>query len=225
MEARLSSQIDIVGFRAEARNLLTRQVPPEQVNWRADPGEDGPHLAEVLGAQAHGNTVRAAAAIVPPSFLRLCELVVLHRDPERFALLYRLLWRLVHEPGLRGDPVDDDLVQAQHMAQAVRRDIYKMKTGLRFRALPPDASGRPRQMAWFEPAHHVVETVAPWYAKRTPEADWVVLTPERSAEWKAQELRYCHGMPRTALPPTEAREAAWLAAWHGVFPCDHSPAQ
>lgn len=224
MEARLSSQIDFAGFRAEARNLLVHQVPPEQVQWHAEPDDGGPRLADMLAVQAPGGGARAAAAIVPPSFLRLCELVVLHRDPQRFALLYRLLWRLVHEPGLRGDPVDDDLVQAQHMAQAVRRDIYKMKTGLRFRALPPGPSGRPRQAAWFEPAHHVVETVAPWYAKRTPDSDWAVFTPARSAEWKAQQLRYCHGMPRAELPRNESPDAAWLDAWQRVFPCDPAKA-
>ncbi len=43
-----------------------------------------------------------------------------HRDQDRFALLYRLLWRLVHEPGLRHDPADPDMVRAHHMAHAVR---------------------------------------------------------------------------------------------------------
>lgn len=217
MEARLANEIDIAGFRAEARSLLTRQVPPHEVSWTAEPTGEGPRVAELSPAQEPRSAARAAAAIVPPSFLRLCELVVLHRDPDRFTLLYRLLWRLVHEPGLRGDPVDDDLVQAQHMAQAVRRDIYKMKTGLRFRALQPD--GRARQLAWYEPAHHIVETVAPWYAKRTPDIDWVILTPERSAEWKAQQLRYCRGVPREALPAGDAPDAAWVGIWDGVFPC------
>jgi DNA polymerase len=42
---------------------------------------------------------RAARAIIPQSFIRMSELVVLHRDADRFDLLYRSLWRLVYEPG------------------------------------------------------------------------------------------------------------------------------
>jgi DNA polymerase len=59
---------------------------------------------------------------VPAGFLALCEDVVRHRDPGRFDLLYRLLWRLQHEPGLREDRHDPDRVAAREMAQAVRRD-------------------------------------------------------------------------------------------------------
>ena len=98
---------------------------------------------------------------MPASFLRLCEVVVLHHDPERFALLYRLLWRLVHEPGLRNDPIDADMQQAQHMAHAVRRDIHKMKANLRLHPVR-DAQGSALEAGSYEPAHHIVEAVAPW---------------------------------------------------------------
>ena len=40
-------------------------------------------------------------ARVPAFFVALCERAALHADPNRFGLLYRLLWRLVHEPALK----------------------------------------------------------------------------------------------------------------------------
>ena len=40
-----------------------------------------------------------------------CESVILHRDPGRFELLYRLLWRLRSEPALRHDPLDADRIE------------------------------------------------------------------------------------------------------------------
>jgi hypothetical protein len=55
---------------------------------------------------------RAARAIIPQSFVRMSELVVLHRDPLRFDLLYRSLWRLVYEPELKHDFADADLARA-----------------------------------------------------------------------------------------------------------------
>src|SRR5438132_1509010 len=104
-EARLLNQTDLAGFRAESRQLLAHQVPPEQVTWFASAPVGAELYAQPPPASDSRprSVARAATAIVPASFLRLCESVVLHRDPGRFALLYRLLWRLVHEPGLRND--------------------------------------------------------------------------------------------------------------------------
>ena len=108
--------------------------------------------------------------------------VVLHSDPARFGLLYRLLWRLVHEPGLRHDPLDADRVQAQHMAQAVRRDMHKMKAFVRFRtARATTMASAPLHVAWFEPDHHIVEAVAPFFVRRFTQMRWAILTPERCA--------------------------------------------
>jgi DNA polymerase len=159
---------------------------------------------------------KAASAIVPASFLRLCEVVVLHSDPDRFALLYRLLWRLVHEPGLRNDPVDPDMLHAHQMGQSVRRDLHKMKAFLRFRAIN-DGQPEPLEVAWYEPAHHIVEAVAPWFAKRSPEARWVIFTPERSVECDGKQLHFAPGLPRSQAPRGEGTEEEWLACYRRVF--------
>ncbi|QJW84223.1 hypothetical protein HK414_11380 [Ramlibacter terrae] len=42
---------------------------------------------------------------------------MLHRDEIRFDLLYRLLWRLVHEPHLVNGNTDPDMALAQRMGQ------------------------------------------------------------------------------------------------------------
>ncbi|HEY1225751.1 MAG TPA: uracil-DNA glycosylase, partial [Ramlibacter sp.] len=106
MQARLSSATDLTGFRNEARELLAHQVPPDQVHWETQQAADTDLFAQkpAQGSEqvrTSKGIPRAATAIVPASFLRLCEVVVLHNDPQRVSLLYRLLWRLVHEPTLR----------------------------------------------------------------------------------------------------------------------------
>jgi probable DNA metabolism protein len=217
MEAKLASETDLAGFREEARVLLAQQVPPEAVEWRTARAQNCDLFADpVPASQSRPNGVaKAASAIVPASFLRLCELVVLHHDPDRFALLYRLLWRLVYEPGLRHDPIDGDMLHAHQMGQSVRRDIHKMKATLKFMALDDD--GAPLQLAWYEPSHHVLETVAPWFAKRqdagTP---WAIFTPERSVRSDGQ-LHYAPGLQRAAVPGADAPESDWLPHYHGVF--------
>ena len=217
MDATLIGQTDLAGFRAEARHLLALQVPPEQVHWLLD--LQAAHQfcdPQSPVASRPKNVARAATAIVPASFTRLCEFVVLHRDTERFSLLYRLLWRLVHEPGLRNDPVDSDMLQAQHMAHAVRRDIHKMKANLRLRPVR-DAQGHEVQLGCHEPAHHVTEAVAPWFAKRLPAALWAIFTPERSARCADGRLLFAAGVPPASLPGMDAPDQAWVDCYERVF--------
>ncbi|MDP3673105.1 MAG: TIGR03915 family putative DNA repair protein [Telluria sp.] len=218
MEARLASETDLAGFREEARALLSQQVPPEAVQWQTDHAQNCDLYADPAAAadSRPQGVAKAASAIVPASFLRLCEIVVLHHDPERFALLYRLLWRLVHEPGLRHDPIDPDMLHAHQMGQAVRRDIHKMKAFLRLQAVD-DGQVPPLQVAWYEPTHHIVEAVAPWFAKRSRDTRWAILTPERSVEWDGRQLHYAPGLPRAEAPAPDAEEAVWLARYRSVF--------
>lgn len=218
MEARLASETDLAGFREEVRVLLAQQVPPEAVHWHTAEAQNSDLFADPLAAgegRARG-VPKAASAIVPASFLRLCEVVVLHSDPDRFALLYRLLWRLVYEPGLRNDPIDPDMLHAHQMGQAVRRDLHKMKAFLRFHAVN-DGQPEPLQLAWFEPAHHIVEAVAPWFARRAPQTRWAIFTPERSVEYDGRQLHFAAGLPRGEAPGYDASEEAWLACYRRVF--------
>jgi probable DNA metabolism protein len=218
MEARLACETDLAGFREEARVLLAQQVPPEDVHWLTASANDADPFADPASpADSRPHSVpRAASAIVPASFLRLCEIVVLHHDPERFALLYRLLWRLVHEPGLRNDPIDPDMLHAHQMGQSVRRDLHKMKAFLRFRPID-EGQPEPLQVAWFEPAHHIVEAVAPWFAKRSPQARWAIFTPERSVECDGRQLHFAPGLPRSQAPGAEASDEEWLACYRRIF--------
>ena len=227
----LSSDTDWPGFRSEARALLARQVPPEDVVWHTRATAESDLFAALEPPRAQG--VASASAIVPPAFVRLCETVVLHRDPGRFGLLYRLLWRLVHEPGLRHDTIDADRVRAQHMAQAVRRDMHKMKAFVRFRPLAQADGEAPLHVAWFEPEHHIVEAVAPFFMRRFTQIRWAILTPERSVEWHpggvdqaalpamdapaAGRLEFGPGARVEDAPPPDAGEALWLTYYANIF--------
>lgn len=216
MDAHLSSPTDIVGFRTEAQQLLAHQVPPESVHWHTAvlPANDSGSITQA-GHRPHP-VPRAAFSIVPASFVRLCEFVVQHRDPDRFALLYRLLWRLVHEPGLRHDHADADMARAQHMAHAVRRDLHKLKINLRFHPVAdPAQPGDPLQLAWWEPAHHILDSAVPWIDRRFAAVRWSLLTPERSVYWDREVLHYAGGAQPLA---PGAGDEQWLAAWQALFP-------
>ncbi|NML42486.1 DUF4130 domain-containing protein [Ramlibacter sp. G-1-2-2] len=217
MDVKLTGQTDLAGFRDEARQLLAHQVPPEDVSWVLDLQAAGGYCnGESTQPNRPRNVARAATAIVPASFTRLCEFVVLHRDGDRFALLYRLLWRLVHEPGLRNDASDTDMMQAQHMAHAVRRDIHKLKAHMRLRTMH-DAQGREWQVGCHEPAHHVMEAVGPWFCKRLEAPRWALFTPDRSVRCDEGDLLYGPGVPAARMPAFDGPEEAWRECHERVF--------
>jgi probable DNA metabolism protein len=204
----LSDQVDIAGFHHEATRLLAQQVPPHTVEWSAAPTQAVNE--ERLEQDRAAIRNRAARAIIPQSFVRMSELVVLHRDPDRFDLLYRTLWRLVYEPELKNDVHDADLARLRQMAQSVRRDIQKMKTRLSFRTL--QIRGESLPVAWYEPAHYVCEAVGSWLARQEPARAWVVLTPDRSLRWNGTRLMSAPAVAPTQQPGAERSDAEWAQA-------------
>ena len=215
----LASAVDFDGFRRACRRLWAEQVDPSSVVWHtADDAEsdlfDSRGEAAADASPASGDV---APVYAPAAFMPLSQSVVLHSDPGRFGLLYRLLWRLQVEPALRADPLDADWVIAERMAQAVRRDMHKMKAFVRFRTVQDPAGGAPLHVAWFEPEHHVVEATAPFFARRFTAMRWAILTPERSVRWDGGVLAFGPGGRRDEAPPADAGEALWLTYYENIF--------
>ncbi|WP_418315810.1 UdgX family uracil-DNA binding protein [Piscinibacter sakaiensis] len=213
----LDGPVDLDGFRRAARSLIADGIAPQQARWQvADAAEadlfDAPGIAPLAEAGIDGELLR-----VPRAYARLAEAVVLHRDPARFALLYQLLWRLQHEPALRGDPLDPQWLQAQRMAHVVRREQHKMTAFVRFREIDRGAALPPLHVAWFEPEHHIVEATAPFFARRFAQMHWSILTPLRSVSWNGSELQFAAGASRDQAPDADAGEALWLTYYRTIF--------
>jgi DNA polymerase len=205
----LSSAADFAEWRAKARALLAAAVPPEEIAWSTG---DAPTLfaAEPVPAAA------APALLIPRAFLKLAETAIRHRDPERFALLYKLLWRIAQgERGLLEIDSDAEVISARALARQVERDAYCMKAYLRFREI--DAGTGPHYLAWFEPEHRVLDLVAPFFTKRFASLTWSILTPEHSAHWDGERLTYAAGADRGAVPGEDALEAYWQTYYASIF--------
>jgi DNA polymerase len=151
----LAPGADLDGFRAALRRLVAAEVPPEAVLWSG--GSAGLFAPEAVAA--------APPVPLPGAVAELIRLVVCHRDPERFALLYRLVWRVRHGERALLEVASDPLVhRLGRMAKAVRRDLHKMHAFVRFRRVE-DAGGE-RFVAWFEPEHFILEATAGFFARR-----------------------------------------------------------
>ncbi|MBL6078677.1 UdgX family uracil-DNA binding protein [Belnapia sp. T18] len=203
----LPGPADFPAWRDAARRLLAAEVAPERVAW---------HLAgEAAGLFAHEPVPepRRTGLTVPRSFPELAEVVIRHRDGERFALLYRLLWRITHdEHGLLEVATDPEVIRAQGMAKAVRRDAHKMHAFVRFREAPEG-----RYVAWFEPDHHILEAETGFFLRRFAGMRWSILTPEASAHWDGEELRMGPGGRRADAPAEDAKEELWRAYFASIF--------
>ena len=231
----LARATDWAGFRAAARRLLAQAVQPADVSWHCadaalpdlfSDASDMSNGSDALGTPPPdvptAGEPNHPAFGVPAEFITLCQSVILHSDPNRFGLLYRLLWRLVHEPALRHDPVDADILHAQHLAQAVRRDMHKMKAFVRFRpvqdaAFANDASAGLLHVAWFEPEHHTVRAVAPFFMRRFTQMRWAILTPALSIAWDGAQLQHGPGAHKADAPASDAGEQLWLTYYQHIF--------
>jgi DNA polymerase len=196
----LAADAGLDEWRAAARPLLAAGLPPERILWSE--GEDDLFRPDPPPAP------EGRAPAVPRAFFDLAGTVVLHRDRQRFALLYRLAWRAAREPGLLSVATDPLVAAVEGMAKAVRRDIHKMHAFVRFHGIR-DADGE-RFVAWFEPDHHIVAAAAPFFRDRFAALRWSILTPDRSVAWDGVELMF--GPAWNARGPARRRRGGPLAA-------------
>jgi DNA polymerase len=204
----LAAGADLAGFRSAVRALIAEDVWPDEVVWSA---EDAPDLFGEAPA-APGTPL-----VLPRPVAVLIETVACHRDTERYALLYQLVWRVLHGERALLEIASDPLVaRLEDMRKSVGRDIRKMHAFLRFRqVLDPD--GTERFVAWFEPEHFILEATAGFFVERFESLVWSILTPDGSLHWDRRQLLIGPAARRSDAPDGDAFEAGWRAYYESTF--------
>ena len=197
---------DFAGWRTAARHLLASDTPPDQVLWT--PG--------LFSGETEAGAATQTTTTVPKEFLQTAKTVALHRDDRKWPLLYRVLYRLTHgERSLLKIDIDDDTRELNLMEKAITRDMHKMKAFVRVRRVQ---GAEPEEfVAWHRPDHLIVEALAPWFADRFGAMHWTILTPDRSAYWDTNELRFAPGVPRSEAPPADELEDLWRDYYASIF--------
>lgn len=213
--AKISAEDDFAGWRDAARRSLAAGIAPDAIIWEVAGAETADLFGEAPDAapRADGGDLDLR---VPRELLERIRLALMHRSPARFALAYRILWRLRDAPWLAHDPADADMVTLRGLAKAVRRDIHKMHAFVRFRKVG-EANGREQFAAWFEPEHHIARATACFFRDRFTGMDWVIVTPEASIAWDGATLRAGPGGTRAQVPGEDAVEAEWRAYYASIF--------
>jgi uracil-DNA glycosylase len=200
----LDHETDFDGWRRAARALVLNDVSPSEVVWRMHDARE----PKAVPPETPPGTFN-----VPAKFVELAKLAILHRDPERFALLYRLLWRLRRDHDLLMAADDPDVAEASAMADAVQRDIEHMQAQLRFREIGREHKAH--YVAWFAPAHRIAAAAAPFFASRFADMPWSILTPDACAHWDGYAVTITPGISET--PDASRLEETWRRTCADIF--------
>ena len=225
---------DFSQWREAARALLAAGVAPHAVDWAdarqasllagaqpASPPDAGQvaepdGLSEPAGlppAEAEGPVARVSRAL-----LERLEQAGRHRDRGRWALMYRVLWRLAHGEPEAASEADADGARVAQMAAQVRREIHRMHAFLRFRETDGGEAGGPLLVAWFEPEHAVLDAVVPHFVERLGARPFAIVTPEARAWWDGEQARLEQPAPGERFePPPSDDDPAWQAYYRSTF--------
>jgi probable DNA metabolism protein len=202
----LTSETDFDDWRKAARALVLNEVKPSDVIWHMR--GDAPAVDPLLEAAS-------GAFSVSGKFVELAQSAILHREPERFAILYRLLWRLRGDHDLLGTARDPDVARVSAMTKDVHRDVHRMHSSMRFREIGREQKSH--YVAWFEPEHHIVERAAPFFARRFADMPWSILTRDVCAHWDGHAVSITSGIAMADAPAADRLEEIWRRYHANIF--------
>ncbi len=204
-------------WRTVARDLLIRAVRPEDVQW-----DDRPSLFSFEVDQNNlvprpGRGLSAdASPTVGAEYFELAKSVSLARDEDRWALLYRLLYRQRFEnPHLLKISVDPDVLRAQLLKKSVQRDIHKMHAFVRFKKSQID--GEEFYVAWHKPEHLIVRAATPFFVRRFGDRPWSIFTPYESAHWNLEDLTFGPAMEQHEFHARDEWDEVWKTYYKSIF--------
>jgi uracil-DNA glycosylase len=194
-----------------ARERLAAAVRPDEAAWS---DERRPSLFG--GVDAGRGEVPAATPSIAREMLGLLERLACYRDPGRWDLMYRLVWRVVHENrSLMENDADGDVRTARLWSQAVSQDVHKMHAFLRFHATVGD-DGVPCYVAWFEPQHEILRYAMPFFEKRFGNMRWMIATPDGAAVWRGTRAEFIDSPGRSVVPREDSTHDLWRTYYRNI---------
>ncbi len=207
------------GWRNAARVLLAHKIEPSDLEWlERGKGRTNALLwgNEEIDWQAMAKTSPKLVLNVSRRWLEMAEAVSYHRNPEKWQLLYSLIWRLTYEnPQLMNLSIDDQVQAFLSMEHGVRRDAHKAKAFVRFRKIETDEG--PHYIAWHEPENPLLPYVAPFFKDRFSVMNWTILTPDESVQWDGKALHWGPGCAQEHGPKNDSLEELWGCYYKSIF--------
>lgn len=219
-------------------DFLRRRTQPTDIYW-PDPFQkekglfDGAQIsaqpAPAIRRESRQSAAAASRTLVKGSplvadtawrrILALARRVCYARYPERFSLLYRVVWRMQHgEPHLTDLLTDADMRAVQQWDGAVRRDAHKAKAFVRFKLMHCDPiTGLEHFAAWHCPSHYPLRLVGDFFADRFATMRWTIFTPDETANWDGQHVVYLQNRSQINKLQEDNIESLWLTYYSHIF--------
>ncbi len=208
-EVVLAHQVDFATWRSACRHFVLAGVEPEGLHWRvAATVQDTPWsagLSQILPA----NPANPAPMSLSRRFVGVLGQALQVRDPARFTVLYRILYRLTHDGLELGHTHDPDLMWLRQAVMAVRADT------LRFREVFSAFSAQKAATILHDtPEHYSLEANAR-YAMQRNARPWRVITPYRRMEWTGSAIRFAAGENATPDDAAVQWQEDGTGIWRG----------
>lgn len=215
---RLDGPTDWAGCRLALRHLISEGIEASDVRWQTGTIEhQGGLFDDAAEALLYPHQRPTPPTLnLPKDAVDSAADAFLHADPERLKAIHACLARVAADRRHWQDTLSPERVVMEQYVKQVRREKHKMKAFVRFHPVP-DGDGEDRYLAWFEPDHHIVDAVAPFFAKRFAGMRWAIFTPKGCVEWDGTALHHAPGcaQPPFALDTTDSRD--WLAYYESTF--------
>ena len=209
IHVRVAREFD--SFREQARALIASGIPTQEVLWSDPYSEQNLLLSAEELPLAQGAVLK-----VPKRYFDMAKLVFAHADPERWNLLYSVLWRIQHgERHLLSLQIDPEVMRLEQMRGEIARDVHHMHAFVRFRRVLRE--GDEWFVGWYKPDHHVLRLAAPFFEARFAAMRWAILTPDESVHWDGSKLRYSPGVAAPQASDNDALEALWSTYYGTTF--------
>lgn len=220
-------------FRIEARKFLQRHLSPQEIVWKSstddqlcllDATEERASPGPSVVAVTTGTLSSRNSTSPPPyrsmnvsyEFIEKASLASCVRDPKRWDLLYRLLFRLVNENSrLLQNAIDPDVSQLLLWEKSVRRDMHKMHAFVRFKK--EVVEGVETYVAWHQPEHLILEKTADFFVRRFGDKRWSIFTPDLSVHWDLEKLTYTEGILQSQFSTEDGFDEVWKSYYRSIF--------
>jgi len=199
-------------WRIVARDYLSRGVAPHLLDWGGLSGSLFDRETRAIEEPKRPGK----PLLVPQKFLRLAPTVSMARDPDRWDLLYRLLYRIQFEnKNLLNINVDKDVHRALNLSKSIGRDIHKMHAFVRFKEIQtPQGEG---YVAWHKPEHRILPAASQFFVRRFGDKPWSIFTPDDSAHWDTKTLNFGPGIPQHEFTAKDEWDDIWVTYYKSIF--------
>ncbi len=204
------------GFLTLCAALLSQGEEPEEI-ISAEPLQNDLFrtIISVASDENRGEKMLAAiASRISPDSCRLLWQAFLSEAPG----VELLLWRYLSFGRTTGVKCDRFLAHpavgpVHRLANSVGQEAHRLMGIIRFQET---AGGQ--WYALVEPAYQVLELIAPHFAARCSDMNWLIHDRRRSlaVAWNKQEWRLTR-FDAQGVPPLSADEKAWSTIWRGYF--------